>query len=74
MGSMPIFTPPHVWDLMNDHDTIFNPNSLNPKKPTNNNGLRREDIDLTTENIVRIDESWIYMNLGGQTFFMPPFL
>jgi hypothetical protein len=72
MGSKPIFTPPHVWDLMNDRDTIFNPNNLNPKKPTNNNGLRKEYIDLIGENILRIDESWIYMNLGGQIFFMPP--
>jgi hypothetical protein len=57
MGSRPIFTPPHVWDLMNDRDTIFNPSSLNPKKLIDNNGLRREDIDLTSEDFLRIDES-----------------
>jgi hypothetical protein len=56
MGNMPIFTPPHVWDLMNDHDTIFNPSSLNPKNPIDNNGLRRKDIDLTSEDFLRIDE------------------
>jgi hypothetical protein len=72
MGSRPIFTPLHVWDLMNDCNTILNPNSSNPKKPTNNNGLRRKDIDLTSEDILKSDESWIYMNLGGQKFFMPP--
>jgi hypothetical protein len=42
---------------MNDRDTIFNPSCLNPEKPTNNNGLRREDIDLTSEDFIRIDES-----------------
>ncbi len=42
---------------MNDRDTIFNPSSLNPKKLIDNNGLRREDIDLTSEDFLRIDES-----------------
>jgi hypothetical protein len=57
MGSRPIFTPPCVQDLDNDHDTTFNPNSLNPIEPTNNTRLIKEDIDLTNEDLLKTNES-----------------
>jgi hypothetical protein len=51
LGSKPVFTTPCLKD---DHDIIFNPSSLNPKKPTNNNGLKKKDINLTIENLPRL--------------------
>jgi hypothetical protein len=57
MGSRPIFTPPNVQYLINDRDTTFNPNSLNPIEPINNTRLIKEDIDLTNEDLLKTNES-----------------
>jgi hypothetical protein len=53
LGSRPIFT---TLPMQDDHDTIFNPTNLNPKKPTNNNGLTKKNINLTIENFPRLWE------------------
>jgi hypothetical protein len=56
MGNRPIFTPPRVQDMINDCNTTFNPNSLNPIKPTDNTSLIKENIDLTNEDLPRTNE------------------
>lgn len=43
LGNWPIFNPPHVRDIMNDNDHIYNFASLNVQGPIDLNDTSNED-------------------------------